>query len=283
MSSGCLAFQHHVPGCDLLVDRWLQFRFYFIDIQGNTRLQTVPPGQSVAHPGQPGRTVVDVTQISRVVDVFTPAVTEPDAVVEVRLADVAFEQHTHEVNGHDEAAELHSLRTPDRGLQPGAMVKSRVPVAERRVITTPRELELIGEVVPYKQPLNLELETFVLAGRCGQLGKRAESLINLKIELPYSLAEHKSVVAGIFPFTILDLAEEQCRQAIVTNRLPVRNISGNSQKHKNYGDRAPNRKIQLNLSHFRTPGTTSDQRASLQSNGFVFNVLCREAKSKATS
>ena len=100
------------------------------------------------------------------------------------------------MHGNETSAELGHLRTADRGLEPLPMMERCIPVVDRRMIATERDLKIIALGEAYGGSLHFDIEarcswragTGVRSGREAQFAKKTDPGRQGGTEVEYELA-----------------------------------------------------------------------------------------------
>ena len=124
-------------------------------IVGAAHLQTSQAGWLGRQLGEPRAVVVDIAAVTCLGEVRVAAVAEHHAVVQAQPTrrDASFGLQSHDMYWGECSAELDHLRPDDRCLQPGPMVEGGVPISNRCMKLTERDLEVIVVVETHKGTL----------------------------------------------------------------------------------------------------------------------------------
>ena len=176
-------------------------------------------------------------------NIGVPAITQPDLVVEAELSggQVTFEQCADKMYRHDLRPEPGYFGPAYGRLQPGAMMKTRVPVPNRCVIATSRQFVTVREIVPDDEAFNAEI-VIALFGRCAELAENTERVAERCSNVHGDLADSKAILVAAVLRYLTDIAEaheEKLGAVLIVaalddlRMLPV--CRGDEESHKQSG------------------------------------------------
>src|SRR6185312_6991905 len=102
----------------------------------------------------------------------TSTVAEPGVIVQIQATrrKGSFRQRSDEMNRYEAAAKLNHFRTAGGSLEPRTVVEFGVPIADRRVITAERNLEMVALIVADNGALHFGVKAGCGGRPCAAIG-----------------------------------------------------------------------------------------------------------------